>query len=373
MAEKRCNYVRCSKSGVILHVNIHRFIYPYVLNRSLTEQERTNQLHQWEPHPEIPLIRDDDTVIKMNSTYLEIVDRYYAPKGFPSLLTGMLAIVIIGMFSYSCIMFFERYVLCEQYHWDSDDIWVWPLIAAMFVFIIWLCLSIALKEWFRKTHYPIRFNRRNKMVYVYQVDGSILSVPWGKIFFTPYDGVSKNSLIRGLGIDGHILANDNVTVLKTFSLPYYGSWEGLAGYWEFIRCYMEEDVLQELTKTIDMCPPVADRKEGYLFGLQYQFRFATKVEWIRLLWFPYILLENLSRYIAMLTSKIPQWPEEVEKACEVSPNDPIDVSYKSNKLNLWEYTFACINREDYIEAYRQKMTALRRIRRKVAKRYREHY
>ncbi|WP_422824361.1 DUF6708 domain-containing protein [Xenorhabdus bharatensis] len=57
------------------------------------------------------------------------------------------------------------------------------IFSIIFIFGIWFCLSITLKEWFRKTHYPIRFNRKTKMVHVYQVDGTILSAPWSKIFF----------------------------------------------------------------------------------------------------------------------------------------------------------------------------------------------
>ncbi|CDL84791.1 DUF6708 domain-containing protein [Xenorhabdus szentirmaii] len=342
---------------------------PYERNRSLTEQEIANQLHQWEAHPDNPLIHDNDTVIKMNSTYMEIVDRYYAVKGFPSLLVGAFTISFILGFIFFIVRFFERYVLSDKYQWEFDDIWVWPTVFSMMIFIIWFCLRIILKVWFQKTHYPIRFNRKNKMVYVYQVDGTILSVPWKSIFFTTYDGVSKTSAWRGWGIDGHILADDGFTVLKTFSLPYYSSLEELSGYWEFIRCYMEEDVLEDLAKTIDMCPPIADRKEGYLFGLQYQFRYSSKWEWIRLLGLPYELIENFFRYIAMLTSRTPKWPEQVEAACKVDSDDPFDVRYKSNKLNLWRYTFACLSQEHH----RKKREVLERIRNKVGKRYKENY
>ncbi|MCC8367814.1 hypothetical protein J8V57_16310 [Xenorhabdus sp. PB61.4] len=342
---------------------------PYDFNRSLTEQEMAHQLHQWSPHPEFPLVNDNNTVIKMNSTYMEVVDRYYGPKGFPSLMMGVPAMVLIGGFILICAIAFNRSILSDTYHWNFNDILWGGIFSAIFIFGIWFCLSITLKEWFRKTHYPIRFNRKTKMVHVYQIDGTILSVPWSKIFFTCYDGVSKTSDMRGWGIDGHILAEDNITVLKTFSLPYYSHWEDLSSYWEFIRCYMEEDVLEDLAKTIYMCPPVANRKEGYIFGLQYQFRYSSKIEYIRLLGLPFTLMENFSRYISMLTSKIPQWPEEVENSCEINPDDPIDVSYKTRNSNLWRYTFACMTEEDY----KQKMEAVERIRKKLAIRYKENY
>ncbi|WP_340608934.1 DUF6708 domain-containing protein [Xenorhabdus bharatensis] len=203
---------------------------------------------------------------------------------------------------------------------------------------MYFCLKLTLKEWFKKTYYPIRFNRKNKMIYVYQVSGNVLSISWNKVFFTYAKG---KGVFPEWGIDGHILAEDKKTVLQTFSLGYYGSRRELSGYWEFIRCYMEEDVVKELAETIIMCPPIADRKEGYKFGLLYSFRLCSRFDWIRFIVLPMILLESVSRYIAMRTSKIPQWTKEVEKACLISPNDnvdvdvDVDVSYKNNIPDLW--------------------------------------
>ncbi|WP_340618877.1 hypothetical protein [Xenorhabdus entomophaga] len=45
----------------------------YSVNRPLTQQEKTDQLHQGKQHCESKFIRDRDAVIKMNSTYLEII------------------------------------------------------------------------------------------------------------------------------------------------------------------------------------------------------------------------------------------------------------------------------------------------------------
>ncbi len=134
---------------------------------------------------------------------------------------------------------------------------------------------------------------------------------------------------------------------------------------------MEEDVLNEMTETIFLCPPIAEKRKGYLFGLQYGIRVNTKYDWgLRLLFFPYNILEAFSRYIAMQTSKIPQWPEEVERECQVASDDPIDVSYKNNIPYVWRYVLAGLKKEDHLKYYEQRGLAVRRIRRKVEKRHR---
>lgn len=74
------------------------------------------------------------------------------------------------------------------------------------------------KEFFRHTHYPIRFNRNNRMVYVFRLDGTVLAVPWDEVFFTLCP-----AQMRGVWeVRGHVLAEDQNTVKETFVLSYYG-------------------------------------------------------------------------------------------------------------------------------------------------------
>ena len=225
------------------------------------------------------------------------------------------------------------------------------------------------KEWFRKTHYPIRFNRSNQMVYVYQVNGQILSVPWSKVFFTP--AKSKGAMSEW-GIDGHILADDGETVINTFSLAVsvMGSKKLLDEYWEFIRCYMEEDCVADLADIVTLCPPVENRKEGYIFGLQYLLKMDSRLEWIFLpIMFPLNLLASIGRYIAMQTSKIPHWSQEVLDACQPDPDDPINVSAANNPEHLWRYVLANEKREEYELRHARQTAANERIKAKLDARY----
>ncbi|EOC0417693.1 hypothetical protein ACI0Z1_002234 [Cronobacter malonaticus] len=336
---------------------------PYKLNRPLTENEKNGQFCQGKRR-RVNAIMDEASVIRMNSTFLETVCKYYSGVGISSSIIG---IVCIFMFSFSILIVLGT---CRNiYHgntsdWGSNSFFI-------FAFLIPGCFfsKLLLKEWFRKTHYPIRFNRKNQMVYVYQVNGEVLSVPWNKIFFT---SASSKGAMPEWGIDGHLLADDGETVVNTFSLAVsvMGSKKLLNEYWEFIRCYMEEACVEDLAEMVTLCPPVENRKEGYIFGLQYLLKMDSRLEWIFLpLMLPLDFLASLSRYIAMQTSTIPQWPQEVLEACQPAPDDPINISAASNPAHLWRYVLANEKREEYEARYARQAAAYARIKAKLAARY----
>ncbi|MDA6077649.1 hypothetical protein O0544_18890 [Edwardsiella anguillarum] len=186
-------------------------------------------------------------------------------------------------------------------------------------------------------------------MHVYQVSGEVITVPWGDVFFT----TSKQRI--SYCIVGHLLAEDKETVLNTFSFGYVGQREELALYWEFIRCYMEEDCMEELAETVLFCPPVEKQKEGYVAGLQRLMQIDSRGDWLLLvLNLPFALVESIARYIAMQTSKIPQWSQEVLDACAVEPNDPINIGAENNPIHRWRTVLANETREVY-EAKNQRL------------------
>jgi hypothetical protein len=46
--------------------------------------------------------------------------------------------------------------------------------------------------------------------------------------------------------------------------------------------------------------------------------------------FPFCLVVSLFRLIAMRTSKIPQWPKEVDASCAIDPDDPYAIEGDAN-------------------------------------------
>ena len=57
---------------------------PYKVNRLLTSEEKNNQFKQGK-HRKVKALYCGESVIRMNSTYLEIVYKFYKNKGVDSL------------------------------------------------------------------------------------------------------------------------------------------------------------------------------------------------------------------------------------------------------------------------------------------------
>ncbi|MFD0707515.1 hypothetical protein C6H64_22155 [Photorhabdus luminescens] len=336
---------------------------PYKLNRPLTWEEKDDQLCQGKPtqlnSKYGQYVVDYDTVIRMNSTYMETVDKYYGDKGFVSSLTATLFFCCLGIALFSIGDTIYQYV--KGNHEILLSLLIFLPVISLFVYFSG---KFTLKEWFTTTHYPIRFNRKTQMIHVYRFNGTVLSVSWKEVFFTLTIGGGRRP---EWCIDGHILADDQEMVLETFSLGISGLRDMLPGYWEFIRCYMEEECLQEQADIISLCPPIEKQKESYIFGLQYLMRMNSRLNWIfGIVKLPFDLITSVARYIAMQTSKMPQWPQEVEDACQVDPDDPINVSAANNPVHLWRYVLANQTREERQALYDRQLSAYTRLQEKIA-------
>src|SRR5699024_8301322 len=96
------------------------------------------------------------------------------------------------------------------------------------------------KDFFNHTYYPIRFNRKTRMVYVYREerDGGILRLPWNEGFYHIGHGLADKDIID---LRCHVM--DGETVKDTFAigLPFHTKTEDrIRGLWEQIRTYMDD-------------------------------------------------------------------------------------------------------------------------------------
>jgi len=64
---------------------------------------------------------------------------------------------------------------------------------------------------------------------------------------------------------------------------------------------------------------VADRRESFGKGMKC---LELELGSLAILALPLTLFNAIGRMFAMLMSKIPQWPNEVEVQCQIDPNDP---------------------------------------------------
>ncbi|NMP26614.1 hypothetical protein GW590_07035 [Rahnella sp. SAP-1] len=337
---------------------------PFKLNRPLNEEDIKYQLRQdFSGMASSGAVALDDTVvIKMNSTYLELVDKYYSDRGMLEFFT----VIMFSVFSLSVIGFF--YILFFNPSNTEDALA--RVFTCLFIITAFSAISVWLygflrKSFFTWTHYPVRLNRKTQMVHVFKVDGTILSVPWNDVFFTR--GRAGYGSMPEWSIDGHILADDGKTVIDTFSLGFSSTRRKLVKNWAFVRSYMEvDDCLEDLADIIVLCPPVAEKRENYLFGLQYMMRIESRIMWfITALMFPLHLLGSITRFVVMRTCKIPRWSEEVEADCVVDANDPINVSAANNPRHIWRYVLANQPLDEYNALYDRQMNAVERLRAKV--------
>lgn len=292
----------------------------YKFNRELTAEEREKQLRQKER-------LDIEThyglsVVKMNSTYLQLVDRYYEWRGV--LFTFMLAFVAMHVFFG---------VGAVRVDLQSEKTGIWLIVADVVFFgaATGLFAFFLLKESFTHTYFPIRLNRRNRKVYVFRPgrpSKPILVADWDKLFFTL--GRCRRGVEPGQNWDvrGHVLADDGKTVLDTFALsPSYmpeseDGLRALKGHWEFVRRYME-DGPKETSQRVEMCVPIDGKRESLAFARQrFYANFYPVGLWAWYLLYPLWLLCILGRWVAGLTCKPPVWPAEIEAQCRVEPGDP---------------------------------------------------
>jgi hypothetical protein len=265
-------------------------------------------------------------VIRMNSTYLELVDGLYANRGGMSAF-GTFAVVLSAVF----LMLFFYSSLFDFYlnpNWDHQDesemLWSTAFSTVLLSMLIVGAISVNRKigEWFGYTHYPIRLNRRNRMVYVFRGDGTVLQASWDKVYFTLHVA-KKVAGTSWLGISGLVL-KDPETIEETFMFGYSSSEKNYClRHWEFMRRYMEEGPQSVIDAPgLRYCLPIADKRETLHEGwiaLVSNDAWNPVVKWLML---PFHVLFFIGRLVCRVTSKVPLWPADAEAACSIAPGDP---------------------------------------------------
>ncbi len=275
--------------------------------RQLNEQDREWHLsineRAAEPHASA-------RVIRMNAAYLEMVDGLYANRGGMSVM----GIIFFGVASVVLLAGFKGHPP------------LWFRIFAVVFFSLMVLLPVlfnrTIGEWFRYTHYPMRFNRRNRMVYVFRGDGTVLEAPWDKVYFT----LRVNSRAYGVttfGICGLVLKNPK-TVEEMFVFGYASSGRDYCRrHWEFIRRYMEEGPQAVINAPgFQFCLPIADKRETLYQGWIALTSMDASYPFVKAIMSPFHVLFFIGRLVHRATSKVPLWPADVEAACQIDPRDP---------------------------------------------------
>lgn len=311
-------------------------VFKYSTGRKLTDEERAWRLAQNEPINVAPLYQL--SVIRMNSTYLESVDKWFGSKGSLSFFMTAIMLVLVGGFVGLVHAGRTRPPGLGD---PQTDAIVLGVTGIMMMPVAMLASWTLGKEMFGFTHYPMRFNRKNRMVYVFRTDGTVLSVAWDSIFFT----LGRLPTWNEWEVRGHVLEDDNKTVRETFALSFVGSanprysavrsgelpaHDFVLGHWEFIRRYME-DGPASISGQIQFCMPVDGRRETARGSFERTFaNVAGAPPLIYLMLLPVSLASTIFRIISMRACRVPQWPQDVEEACSVVVEDPYAIAGATN-------------------------------------------
>ncbi|TJZ78717.1 DUF6708 domain-containing protein [Chitiniphilus eburneus] len=287
----------------------------YQVNRPLSDAEKQHHLPQNKASNAEPLAQI--SVIKINSTYLECSDKFYPWKGLMAAFTSFVSLLC----SYTALSILNIAISkypTESAAQQSESLLFVPIILVSVAIPSLLALWFLKKEAFCYTHYPLRFNRKTGMVHVFRLDGTTLSVPWREIHFALNPAQMRNFW----EVRGHVLSEDRSTVLETFVLPTYASWDSpyLLAQWEFVRHYMEKGPAQLLDK-VQYTLDITDRHETFWFGFQRlmaEFSVAPLLAWLMS---PLLFPLAIVRWVTMRTCKIPQWPEDVVAQSQIDPED----------------------------------------------------
>lgn len=277
----------------------------YPVNRPLTGLDRERQLHQGTKlNVELAY---QLSVISVDSESLELVDKYYAWKGV------LTTFVFVASTILACLLGGMTLISLTTPGRMAED---WPFLLALYGMaspLAFLLYWVLRREIFAFTHYPIRLERASQMVHVFRLDGTVLSAPWKDIFFCLDTGQMNNWNIRG-----HVLTDDNETVLETFALAPVGAGEVgrqvLLGYWEFVRGYMEdgEAGVTRAVKLAEILVPIANQRERAIDGFR---RMHAESSGGPVVFMPIIAAIGLAllpaRWLAIQSSKVPKWPANV--------------------------------------------------------------
>jgi len=292
--------------------------YIYEAPRPLQEHEIRDHLPQNRPSLSAPWYQL--SVIQMNSTFLECVDKHHGIRG------GATTGALFGMYMALGLLWSVLSEFFTLFNVPADKFGEKILFFAfnfLMLILMWAVFIWLLRlESFRYTHYPRRFNRKTRMVHVFRANGTVLSVPWDKIYFTlGYLAVNTWEVI------GHVLSEDGKTVLETFALSTRDTRNDsnpettLYQQWEFVRRYMENGP-QELMEQVDVVLPIDKKKESYMLGFWRIFQNAMNVPGLMIIMSPLLFLGTIGRWVCMRTCKIPRWPEYVEAESVIDPDDP---------------------------------------------------
>ncbi|AWH87246.1 DUF6708 domain-containing protein [Limnobaculum parvum] len=283
------------------------------------------------------------STVRLNSSYLETADREFDERGVDLFTILILMLMLLtALFMSIQFNFFNFSLVLEPSNSRPVSYrTILIFVSLLFIVVFSVVMLSFFKDAFNHTHYPIRFNRKTRMVHLFLRKGlrkhEVVSVPWDEIIFCS----DKFMYMLGAnqwGISGHILSKDKAQVEQTFQLGYSSFLKPTVdSYWEFIRRYMEEGP-EAVKDAIPFYIPVEKCKETFKDGIVHMLAQTHSRGSLSFGGICMILTgipSCVGRFVAMKTSKIPVWPQEIEEQCQIESSDPINLSAENNPTWTW--------------------------------------
>lgn len=286
------------------------WLTPYKKNRSLATYERESQLILGRPVNILDPI--DRGLLKFNSTFLEYTDRYFYLRGW----AAMGGVPITLVFFWFAVWFGVDLYAPLNERLEAQVTASWIALSVLSLCCIASFYFAVLKDFFCYTHYPIRFNRIKRKVYVFRHNGTdgVLDLDWENTYW--FVGRSRDGSDISYDLRCHILDAQGI-VRDTFAVGHFAATRAeIFQHWEMIRRYMEES---PATLPFPPLMLVVSTEPTWLNCMTIQVGGASgHSPLFMLLTVPWAFF----RWISQITCRRPRWPDEVEAACQIPPNDP---------------------------------------------------
>lgn len=266
-------------------------------------------------------------VIQFNSTFVELIDRWNYRRGF-------ITFIFIIFFSLALFVFlylgYDVNFATNSSNFSTQGIIISEIIVFFMLVLALICLHMISRESFSYTHYPIRFNRKLRKVYVIQPNKKLLVANWDDFHIGLQKGSPKLWDIR------FSLLDEQEKVTDTFALPFTDFSEhdnALLGHWEFVRSYMEDATPEKAFDALKQVFPIHNRKETIKESIERVYMFPdmpydepSSSQGRIFFWgaLPMWLIFIIGRIVSIKTSKIPRFPDWVEQECLIDAEDPFN-------------------------------------------------
>ena len=286
------------------------WLTPYKKNRLRWESEIRSYLSREVVIETLPPV--DKGLLRVNGVFAEYADRYFHLRGWAAMGGVPIACVFLWFTLFFC---YDLYAF-SNIRTESQVVAAWVAVSILGGFTMAVFYLAVLKDFFCYTHYPIRFNRVNRKVYVFRHNGKggVLNLDWDGVYW--FVGRSRDGSDISYDLRCHVLDAEGI-VRDTFAVGHFASTRAeILQHWEMIRRYMED------SPAALPFPPLAlvlSTRPTWRNCITIQVGGASGHSPVfMLLTLPWAFF----RWISQITCRRPRWPEEVEAECQIPIDDP---------------------------------------------------